>query len=143
VRITVTALGEKHMYFPVIRIRFQSGAPAKELIEVSHGQLHSFVREKVRCMTCVASSRPQTVGTLKTQYQGSTIAVGQPNDQLGAVIIMVWNNTRYIVFPTCINIAFFNSVLNIILITYIFVQCTLVESSERSLRLLTISKQET
>ena len=54
-------------YFPVIRIMLLRGAPAKELIEVCHGQLRSSVREKVRCMSSVASSRPQTVATLKTQ----------------------------------------------------------------------------
>jgi len=56
-----------YSYFPVIRIMLLRGAPAKELIEVSHGQLRSSVREKVRCMSSVASSRPQTVATLKTQ----------------------------------------------------------------------------
>jgi len=52
------------MYFPVIRIGSQRGAPAKELIEVSQGQLRSSVREKV---LCVASCRPQTIATLTTQ----------------------------------------------------------------------------
>jgi hypothetical protein len=55
------------MYFPVIRIRLQRGAPAKELVEVSHGHLRNSVREKVRCMPCVASSKPQTVAILRTQ----------------------------------------------------------------------------
>jgi len=55
------------MYFPVIRIRLQRSTPDKELIEVSHGHLRSSVREKVRCMICVASSRPQTFATLKAQ----------------------------------------------------------------------------
>ena len=44
------------MYFTVSRIRLQRGAPAKGLIEFSHGQLRSVVREKVRCMTRVGSS---------------------------------------------------------------------------------------